>query len=258
MSAPAAHDELALPETKRVMDETPGARDIDFAAIDRDRLESMHDAAAEVLAAEHALAKSGTSVVKEVLREQGDFVTWQNYPRGDVFDPETLSQYFYHAHADADMVAREHGHFHTFLRPADLGFEVVAPSKEADDPAKAAAHLIAISVDARGQPFRLFTVNRWVTAESLYAAPDVTAMLDRFDLRLALPNWAVSRWLTGMVRLFRPQIEVLVEARDTAIADWAKAHPDEDVYEDRRRQVPSEVGIDVREQIARIEQALGI
>jgi len=248
----------AEPDARRVIHETPGAREIDFATIGRERLEAMHDAAAEVLASQHALAKSGTSTVKEVLREQGEFVTWQNYPRGDVYDPETHSQYFYHAHADADMVEREHGHFHTFLRPSGLGMSAVAPTKESGDPAEAAGHLIAISVDSRGQPFRLFTTNRWVTAESLYAADDVKAMLDRFDLRLALPNWAVSRWLTGMIQLFRPQIELLVDARDAAIADWAAAHPGEDVYEDRELQVPSEVGIDVRDQIARIEAALKI
>jgi hypothetical protein len=248
----------AEPEARRAIRETPGAHDIDFAAIRRERLEAMHDAAAEVLASQHALAKSGTSVVKEVLREQGDFVTWQSYPSGDVYDPETHSQYFYHAHADADMVEREHGHFHTFLRPAALGLKPAVLGAPDANTSEQAAHLIAISVDSRGQPFRLFTTNRWVTGETWYSGADVTMMLDRFDLRLALPNWAVSRWLTGMVHMFRPQIDALVTARDVAIADWTAAHPGEDVYEDRRLQVTSEVSIDVRDQTARIEAALGI
>jgi len=242
------------------MRETPQARNIDFAGLARDRLEDMHDAAAEVLACQRALAKSGTSVVREVLRDQGDFVTWQSYPRGDVYDAETHSQYFYHAHAPADMVDGEHGHFHTFLRPAAFGFSPAVPPDpaKAADPAALVSHLIAISVDARGMPFRLFTTNRWVTGETWYLAADVLAMLDRFNVDLALPNWAVSRWVTGMVRLFRPQIEVLVTARDAAMDDWVAGHPGEDVYEDRRLQVTSEVGIDVTGQIRRIEAALGL
>lgn len=245
---------------RRVMRETPQARHVDVAALPGERLEDMHDAAAEVLACERALAKSGTSVVGEVLRDQSDFVTWQSYPSGDVYDAETHSQYFYHAHAPADMVDGEHGHFHTFLRPAAFGLKPapVAGFDAAADAAALVSHLIAISVDARGMPFRLFTTNRWVTGETWYSAGDVLTMLDRFNVDLALPNWAVSRWVTGMVRLFRPQVEALVTARDVAIAAWVADHPGEDVYEDRRLQVTSEVGIDVTDQIRRIEAALGI
>ena len=42
------------------------------------------------------------------------------------------------------------------------------------------SHLIAIAIDFRGEPIRLFTTNRWVTGETWYRAEDVTRMLDRF------------------------------------------------------------------------------
>lgn len=36
-----------------------------------------------------------------------------HYPKGDVYDAETASQYYYHAHRPE---AGEHSHFHTFIR----------------------------------------------------------------------------------------------------------------------------------------------
>ncbi|MDJ0932055.1 hypothetical protein [Breoghania sp.] len=84
----------------------------DFSDLARDRLEAMHDAASTVLTCERALAKSGTSVVAEVLRNQGDFLIWKRYPRGDVQDE--ASQYFYHSHTLGEMMEGENGHFHLF------------------------------------------------------------------------------------------------------------------------------------------------
>ena len=112
-------------------------------------------------------------------------------------------------------------------------------------------------MDRGGWPLGLFTTNRWVTAETWYAAHDVAALLDRFDLKLNKPGWPVNRWLTAMLRLFRPQIEDLLQQRDERVRAWQREHPEvENVYEDRRLEVTSQMPISVEAQVEALEKAL--
>ncbi len=111
-------------------------------------------------------------------------------------------------------------------------------------------------MDRRGVPIALFTTNRWVTAENWYAAEDVCAMVDRFRIDHAQPSWPTNRWVSAMFRLFRPQIVELVERRDAVVAAWQKEHPDRDVFEDRKLDLPSRVEISVTEQLHAIKTAL--
>ncbi len=91
--------------------------------------------------------------------------------------------------------------------------------KERDDKI---SHLVGISMDNTGYPIRLFTTNRWITADNWYKADDVIAMLDRFEMDLAWPSWPINIWVTAMLRLFRPQIEALIRERDAAVRNWQK------------------------------------
>lgn len=227
----------------------------DLATLPAEQLEAMHDAAAVLLEVRAALARSGISVVSEVLRDQGAFTTWQNYPRGDIFDTESHCHYFYHAHTPEEMAAGENGHFHLFLRPEEIApgaFVPWLPAGAAEPAAPGArfAHLCAISMDAQGEALRLFVTNRWVTDETLYPAADLLPLIADFRIGLAHPNWAVSQWLTALVTLFAPQIAALLRARDAALT--AGLDP-----EDRGAQNLAEVAVDIPAQIARIEAALG-
>ncbi|WP_410328127.1 DUF6969 family protein [Marinobacter sp.] len=69
-------------------------------------------------------------------------------------------------------------------------------------------------MDAWGYPTDLFTVNRWVTDESWLPASTTATVLDQFTIDHAYPSWPLNRWLTAMVRGFRPQIEALLRHRD--------------------------------------------
>ena len=111
-------------------------------------------------------------------------------------------------------------------------------------------------MDKFGTPTGLFTTNRWVTAETWYPAGDVVRMLPHFAIDHAHPSWPTNRWLTAMVRLFQPQIETLIRARDDALATRRSANPDRDVFEDRDVEVLSETAIDVEAQMKAIAQAL--
>lgn len=232
----------------------------DFAQLAPDAVERMAAAAQDVLEIAGLLAKTGDNVVGETIKHAGTFYEWTHYPDGDVYDGETGGQFFYHAHP-ADLRVGEHGHFHTFLRPAGMPADMapapvadyVAP-KEAND---ALSHIVGIAMDGTGQPICLFTTNRWVTGEAWYGAADVVRMLDRFAIGHTQPSWPVNRWITGMVRMFRPQIVALVHARDERIAAWERAGKTTggNVFEDRKLEITSFCRISPVDQARAIEAA---
>jgi hypothetical protein len=237
----------------------PRPAEVDFEAIPADRLREMAEAGADVIECHRVLANSGGNIVGELLRDVETFYEWDHYPPGDVYDTKTHSQFYYHAHPQ-ELRSHEHGHFHTFLRPPGMPKGVrpatVGDFRMPDDPNDALSHLIAISMDKYGVPIRLFTTNRWVTGEIWYAADHVRAMLDRFLIDHAQPSWPVNRWVSGMIRLFRPQIIALIDARDAAIERWRAAYPDRNVFEDEALEITSMLDVDIDRQIARVKALL--
>jgi len=230
-----------------------------FDTLPREKLEDMRDAGARVVECHRVLAVTGDNIVGELIKNVETFYEWNHYPDGDVYDANTCSQYYYHAHPPEER-GGEHGHFHTFLRPCGIP-EGIAPAPVADyTPPKeddaALSHLVAISMENAGLPIKLFTTNRWVTGEYWYVADDVCRMLDHFLIDHAQPSWPVNMWISAMLRLFDPQIRMLIGERDRVVEAWARDHPDENVYEDRDLEVTSTMDIDVDAQIAAIDQAL--
>lgn len=230
-----------------------------FQDLPKAELEAMWEAGQEVLECYRLLQKTKENVVGEVLKGQGEFFEWDHYPKGDVYDFETHSQYYYHAHP-VDLRSGEHGHFHTFLRPKGFPSGILpADVPDYEDPPvenDALSHLIAISMNPAGFPIRLFTTNRWVTGEVWYEADDVCRLLDYFHMDQAWPSLPVNIWITNMVRLFRPQIEQLLHQRDEAVQIWAKERPEELVYEDRDLEITSFLDVSVDEQVEAIASAL--
>lgn len=227
----------------------------DLSALSADELEAMLDAGLEVLECYRALAKAESNVVAEVLRGQGTFYEWQHYPKGDVFDPESHAQYFYHAHPHG-MAGDEHGHFHTFLRAPGMPDGVrPVPRKGAPEPTvteHTLSHIVAIAMNDNGYPIRLFTTNCWVTDEDWYAAEDVIRMIPRFAVDHTAPSWATNRWITAMLRLFAPDIALLLKERDEAVAAWQAAHPESDPRDARGLEVTSSLDISVESRVAEV------
>lgn len=233
---------------------------VDLSGLPREALEAMAEAGREAKACQRVLAKTGDTVVGELLRGHGTVYEWRHYPPGDVYDAEYHAQYYYHCHPEDERPPGEHGHFHTFLRPLGMPDGVVpAPLPDRatpDGPNEALSHLIGIAMDGAGQAVRLFTTNRWVTGETWYTAADVTRMLDAFVIDHARPSWPSNRWVSAIVRLFRPQIEALLTERDATIARWSVEHPDRYVYEDRELEVTSQRPVSVDQQIVLVDVAM--
>jgi hypothetical protein len=232
----------------------------DFGLLSRGELQVMAEAAREVLNCQRVLTKTGDNIVGEVLRGAGTFYEWRHYPQGDIYDAEHHAQYYYHAHPEEERVSGEHGHFHTFLRPLGMPPGVhPAPLPDLKEPSsenEALSHLVGVSMNRAGLPIRLFTTNRWVTGETWYAAGDVVRMLDCFVIDHARPSWPANRWITALMRMFRPQIVELLHARDAEIHRLRSIAPEINVFEDRNLEVTSEMRVSIEDQIARIELAL--
>ena len=231
--------------------------------LSRAQLETMAEAGNNVLECYRVLQKSSSNVVGEVLRHQGDFFEWDHYPSGDVYDHETHSQFYYHAHPPENRKNKwgeEHGHFHTFLRPKGMP-KGVKPAKlpdyvkpEGDN--DALTHFVGISMDPAGYPIRIFTTNRWVTGETWYSANSVKQVLSRFNMDIADPSWPTSIWITSMLTLFQPTIEDLLDQRDLTVAAWESGHPGINAYEDRDLEITSITDISVETQISAIKKSL--
>jgi hypothetical protein len=235
-------------------------------------------AAAIIRECRRGLAARDSNVVGEVVGLGESAADWRHYPAGDGYDPISHAQYFFHCHPASEASARapgEHGHFHLFLRAEGMPAgasplllpETAIAKEHLSTPPQAApskrgtrdevSHLIAIAVDASGEPVRLFTTNRWVTGETWYRAEDVIRMLDRFTLDAAEPKNLVDDWLTAIVRLYQPEIAMLLRKRDEAVMDPRRRRRRLDVFEDPAFEITSSLAIDLDARLAAVDR-LGI
>ncbi|MBB4653083.1 hypothetical protein GGQ99_004867 [Aminobacter niigataensis] len=196
--------------------------------------ETRSEAARQALFCEQVLAKSGSNVLLETLREAKSVAAWEHFPPGDVFDPETGAQWYYHSHPPQEGQA-EHGHFHCFVRPDGANGPI--------------HHLVAVGVDAYGKLVRLFTVNQWVVGDNWLEAEGTVALLPRFDLHFARPSYLVNRWLAAVLALYADEIKILIRERDKVLAGH-RPEGGAPAREDRALEVTSERGVDLRQMAA--------
>lgn len=225
-------------------------------------LDEMHDAGRLVLECERVLAEAGGNVVSELLTAAEEFFQWDHYPEGDVFCPDSHAQYYYHSHPPDvrdNTWGDEHGHFHTFLRPAGFPNDVLGEETAACGPdlreQNPPSHLVAISMGFDGRANRLFTTNRWVTGEAWYDAGVVKRLLEHFHIGHGNPSPATNDWVSAMLVLFRPTVEALLHARDEILSAHDTGDGDTDVFDDKNLEVTSIVDVDVDRQVAAVEEA---
>ena len=234
-------------------------RQLDMATQPVRRLRMMLAAGEEAQEVERVLTRTGDNVVSELLRGYETFYEWDHYPKGDAYDRDSHAQYFYHAHPGG-LRDKEHGHFHTFVRAKGMPRGMKPMRRKSRDKwpmgNDALTHVVGISMDNRGRPLRLFATNRWVTGETWYRADDVCKVIGRFVIGHARPSWPTNRWVGAMVRLFWPQVVLLLKARDQVIENWGAQNPNRDTLEDRRLEVTSQAEVDVEVQIAAVRAAL--
>lgn len=173
---------------------------------------------------------------------------WQQYQAGGavaIDGAPSVLHYYYHAHSTPGAPAGEHGHFHLF---AQLG---------ADDEGVARyAHLVAIGVDARGLPLRLFTTNRWVTDETWVLADRLIALAERIADAPAERDDSIGCWLRAQLGVFAPQIAGLLRHRDRRMAARQQDGNRPGLFEDRRMHVVSQCQVSVDRQLTVLERVV--
>ncbi len=221
-------------------------------------------AAAQLISCYEALARRNENLLQHVIGENA-FECWRKYPSADAIDSRTGFQYFYHAHSADDRPGSiENGHFHTFARldrcahdvdgwdiPSSIGDGITGSEIwDADS-----AHLIAISVNARGLPIDIFTVNQWVTGDHWCRGASLARVATGFDVSQAGPS-LIATWLKAFFTLYREEIRELLLERDANIQRALARHdPGYRVTEDRSLEVLSSKKLSFSDDV---EAALGV
>ncbi|CAJ0794255.1 uncharacterized protein DUF6969 [Ralstonia pickettii] len=202
---------------------------------DEDLLAQVHGARASVEAFSRATSKAG-SLIQSWIRGR-TVVEYDHYPPDDVIDEVSGSQFYYHAHRSGV----EHGHVHLFWHATRNGRRRRLPSGKVRWVNTAPSHLFAISLDDRGLPVGLFTVNQWVTDGHWFDAVTTLALVDRFRMSAVRRHANSCEWLNEFVRMYRPVISELLVRRDERLA----RRPDKkEALKDHRLEVLSHVAID--------------
>lgn len=220
------------------------------------QISHMQSAAETLLACYAELATDKSHLLSEILDINAPR-QWAHYPDDDVIDHAGGYQFFYHSHSPEDRDATaEHGHFHVFARQ-DVHGPSIDPDVERDflkrlngeQPADANTnHLLCVALDAKGVPTSLFTVNRWVTGDHLLSAATTLRLLSGFSVQTK-HDLRISKWLTALLVLFRPQIEQLLMERDKALWTLAAKRRKSGLLEDESVELLSSIPIDIDLQI---------
>lgn len=206
------------------MTASPALRRSWRAATDLQITRALADARASVSAFAAVTLERGSLLQSWIAGRE--VLEFEHYPPDDLIDVRNGSQFYYHAHRDGD---KEHGHVHVFWHATASGHRRYIRPNRARWARTAPTHLFAISLDARGLPVALFTVNQWVTDGHWLDARTTLACVDRFVMGDLDGHEQSCRWLTGFVRLYRPLVEELLALRDKRLArrtDLARALQD--------------------------------
>ena len=188
---------------------------------------------------------------------------WEHYPEDDVIDRSAGYQYFYHSHSPEDRKNEEHGHFHLFARLDSDKHEIEANTetkfldKLKSEPVRQSnkVNLLCISLDAKGLPISMSTVNRWVTSDHLLSWNSTLTLLKGFHI--STPGYeTVNQWLEAILGLFLPEIVDMLVQRDLKLAALAESNNyQSDLLDDKNIELLSETGIDIDQKIAGVYEA---
>lgn len=204
---------------------------------DAARWQSMRQGAAMMIAAQQALQRSGHTVLSRVGPKDGKFSLWDHYPADKISDRARRYQYYYHSHRSSP---KEHGHFHLFSTLQADG-TMPPPGTPGE---QASSHLLAIGISPQGMPNGIFSTNRWVTGGYWLPADEILTRLDGFTVDNTRHWVQVTRWLTGFVQLFWPQIEALLLARDRQAEAWRGERDWQVFWEDQSIEVLNFIPVD--------------
>ncbi len=220
---------LGMTSTRRLQRHWRTAPDAQIAS-------DLHAARRSVSAFADATAASGSLLQSWIAGRE--VLEFEHYPPDDLVDTRSGSQFYYHSHRDGEL---EHGHLHLFWHATASGRRRYLRSGRRRWTRTAPSHLFAISLDARGLPVALFTVNRWVTDGHWFDAATTMSHVERFAMGELEGHEHSCRWLSGFVQLYRPLMEDLLVKRDRRLARRANLAQ---ALDDRKLELLSLIPID--------------
>jgi len=199
----------------------------------------------------HLLEQKNSSVDGE-LKTPGKLKrSYMHYPaEGDVYDETSGLLYYFHRHR-----TKEKGHFHIFaIEPTcSRGTRISFPQKE-----EAFSHIVALSIDSKKRPTKLFCPNAWVTGEGMLTKEALMPYVKKFQIFDEERSWITSSTLVALVRTFSPQIEILLSQRDQRFYKLQKHRKmdAQSLASDSTCEILSEISIDLDLQIEALEHLL--
>lgn len=167
-----------------------------------------------------------------------EVVEYEHYPPSDIIDLSSGTQFYYHAHRTH---GDEHGHLHVFWHATASGRRSRPKQGRKVWARSAPTHMLAIALDARGLPVKLFTTNRWVTDGHWFDATQTLVCLDRCRPGPVSGHEHACAWLSHFLALYRPLIADLLERRDARLKGHGRL---EDALNNKRLEVLSQSRID--------------
>ncbi len=207
------------------------AQNLDLDTLDDKQLTAMHYAGQEVMHWQAVLQKTEDTPITELLRYEDVLDYDTEYPPETVQDHETGIPTKIRA-----------------VKPAVTG--------EHSNKFRTHCHLAAIVTTGKGEPKSLFTINHWSAHDARYSTGDMVKILDRFDVSHAVPSYPLNRWVSALMRFFRPQLIQLFKDREVTLAEFAQAMPDIPAMENEDLEVTSKVDISVSEQFSAVAREL--
>lgn len=183
---------------------------------------------------------AATSACGSLLQSwvQGEaVVAYEHYPPADVIDLRSGTQFYYHAHRTQ---GEEHGHLHLFWHATATGRRSWPRRGRPRWTRSAPSHMLALALDARGLPVKLFTTNRWVTEGHWFDAARTLACVDRCRPGPVSGHEHSCAWLGHFLSMYRPVIADLLARRDARLARSALSDP----LSDRRLETLSQRRVD--------------
>lgn len=212
---------------------------ISHATLSVEQLRQSYESGREVQRLLAEFANEGRTMFDIVMNGK-PFAEWEMYPwEGGILDQRTGSQYFYHCHPGL-LYDSEHGHFHTFYYHQ-----------------RKLVHLVAIGLNRQGQINKLYTFNRWGPGDTYFLADEVKTFLPRFRIQHNRElDTRLHATISGLLVLFRAEIEWLLDQRDATFAHYRKIHRGQSPFEDRSLEITSDLKVDVKAQVERLRKAL--
>lgn len=174
---------------------------------------ALHHGQASVEAFATATETAGSLLQSWV--QGAEVVEYEHYPPSDVIDLASGTQFYYHAHRTH---GDEHGHLHVFWHATASGRRSRPTQGRKVWKRHAPTHMLAIALDARGLPVKLFTTNQWVTEGHWFDASLTLACLDRCRPGPVPGHENACAWLGHFLALYRPLIADLLQRRDARLA----------------------------------------